>query len=460
MTDLAGRIRERLGAELAVAGEAARAAFAVDGLRPAAVAYPEAPEQVAALLALAAEEGWTVLPWGGGSGLGRGNAPARYDLALSLSRLATVYDHDAENLTLTAAAGLSVAEANRHLAARHQMLAIAHADSPRTLGGAVAANALAPKRLLYGEVRDQLLGLRVALPDGSLVRYGRKVLKNVAGYDMNKLFLGSQGLLGVVVEATCKLFAVPDEERTLLAPFADADAAVACAAALYGSPLLPAFVLLLDAPAAAQARAALGHPPTAGALHLLLGFEGRPATLQRQLGEARALLAGHEAATGSTDAGSAATVEAAGVPPALREVLEAHGPAPGQPADVRLRLGVVPTTLAGTRRRVVSALTELGLAHAIVMDYAAGQLHVALQAPEPEALPALAGCIGVLRHELAPQRGYLTLEAAPPALKQDVDALGAGPGELHLMRRLKQRFDPHDVLAPGRYLGTASPAGA
>lgn len=451
MTDLAARIREALGVAVATAGEAARTGFAVDGIAPQAVAYPETAEHVAALLALAASEGWAVLPWGGGSGLGRGNLPARYDLALSLSRLAVVADHDAENLTLTAAAGLTVSQANRQLATHHQMLAVAFRDAPNTLGGCVAANPLAPKRLLYGEVRDQLLGLRVALPDGNLVRYGRKVLKNVAGYDMNKLFLGSQGLLGVVVETTFKLSAVPDEERTLFATFPDEAGALACAAELFRSRLLPAFLYLLDAPAAAQAGEALGQPPAPGALHLLAGFEGRTVTLQRQHGDAQAILARH---------GAADVRESGGITPALREALQSHGPAPGQPAEIRLRLGVLPTSLAGTRHRLSHVLGELGLAHAIVMDYGAGQLHVALQAPEADAMPALAGCIGALRDELTPQRGYLTVEAAPPALKQEVDTLGAGAGELELMRTLKRRFDPHGVLAPGRYLEpVASAAG-
>jgi glycolate oxidase FAD binding subunit len=456
MTPVAERLRQLLGADAIAAGEAARADFAVDAAQPAAVAYPAAPEQVAALLAVAVEQRWGVIPWGGGSGMGRGNPPVRYDVALSLSRLAQLADHDADNLTLTAGAGLTVAEANRRIGASHQMLAIAFRDAAHTLGGCVAANLTAPRRLLYGEVRDQLLSVGVALPDGNVVRYGRKVLKNVAGYDMNKLFLGSQGLLGVVVETTFKLYAVPDEQRCLLAPFAALPQATACAAALYRSQLLPAFIRLLDAPAAAQAGTAL--PAAAAApgrpLFLLVGFEGRASTLQRQLRDARALFAQH---------GADAPLELEEVSAALREVLEGHGAAPGVPAAVRLRLGTVPTALPGLLARLEGAL---GTPLAAVTDYAAGQIAVALGAAaldtaalgngDPGAAPgrprsALAARILTLRRELAAERGYLVLEEAPPALKEDVDALGADPGETRLMRMLKARFDPADVLAPGRY---------
>jgi glycolate dehydrogenase FAD-binding subunit len=444
MTDVAERLGALLGADRVAAGAPARADFAVDGVQPAAVAFPEAPEQVAQLLALASRERWGVIPWGGGSGLGRGNAPARYDVALSLSRLAEVADHDAENLTLTAAAGLRVGEANRRLAASHQMLAIAFADAAHTLGGCVAANPLAPRRLLYGDVRDQLLGLRVALPDGSLVRYGRKVLKNVAGYDMAKLLVGSQGLLGVVVETTFKLFAMPDAERGLLAAFAEPGAAGACAAALCRSRLLPAYGLLLDAAAAAQAYGALQQVAPPGAAHLLVGFEGRAVTLQRQLRDAQSLLREH---------GASGSAEVSGVAPGLREVLEGHGPAPGQPAALRLRLGVLPTAVVQGLRRVAQALEPLQAPHAIVSDYAAGQLRVAVGAAPESALPALAERLGRLRGELAAQGGYLVLEAAPPALKARLDALGAAEGERRLMRVLARRFDPAGVMAPGRYLG-------
>ena len=442
-TDVPGRLRAELGADAVAAGEAALAAFAVDGRRPSAVVHAQQPEQVAALLALAAGERWGVIPWGGGSGMGRGAPPARYQVALSLSRLDEVHDHDADNLTLTAAAGLTVAEANRSTASRHQMLAIGFADAPHTLGGCVAANRLAPKRLLYGEVRDQLLGLRVALADGNLVRYGRKVLKNVAGYDMNKLFLGSQGMLGVVVEATFKLFAVPDEERCLLAAFPDAGHAAACAAHLFTSRLLPAFLYLLDDAAAPQAYGSLQQVAPAGASHLLVGFEGRAATLQRQLRDGQALLRQH---------GATASAEAGRVTPHLRDALERHGPRSGEPAVLRLRLGVLPTTLSRTQDALRQALDVLQVPHAVVSDYGAGQLRVAVGAVPEQTVPALLAQLRRLRQGLGSQRGYLVVEEAPPAVKAELDVLGADAGELRLMRLLKQRFDPGDVLAPGRYL--------
>jgi glycolate oxidase FAD binding subunit len=260
---------------------------------------------------------------------------------------------------------------------------------------------------------------------------------------MNKLFLGSQGMLGVVVEATFKLFAVPDEERCLLAAFPDAWHAAACAAHLFTSRLLPAFLYLLDEAAAPQVYGSLQQVAPAGASHLLVGFEGRAATLQRQLRDGQALLRQH---------GATASAEAGRVTPHLRDALERHGPRSGEPAVLRLRLGLLPTTLSRTQDALRQALDALQVPHAVVSDYGAGQLRVAVGAVPEQTVPALLAQLRRLRQGLGSQRGYLVVEEAPPAVKAELDVLGADAGELRLMRLLKQRFDPGDVLAPGRYL--------
>ncbi len=451
MSDLVSALNDAAGAEIAVAGAAAREGFAVDGVHPGAVAHPETPEQVAAVLKAATEQTWALVPWGGGNGIGRGNAPERYDVALSLARLAQIHDHDVPNLTLIADAGVTVAQANREVGENHHLLAVAYRDTSRTLGGIIASNALVPKRLLYGEVRDQLLGLAVALPDGSVVRYGRKVLKNVAGYDMNKLFLGSQGMLGVVVEATFKLFALPDQERHLLAALPSLDAAATAAAALFRSPLLPSQLRILDPAAAALAHGALQQPAPEGAAHLLVSFEGRTQALQRQTRDSRALLADH---------GATAVGEVDRLAPALREVLESHAAGPTEPATVRLRLGTVPTGMAALLERTATALRDLEAPHAIITDYGAGQAVVALGTLSDAGLVSVAGLVGAVRSELARSQGYVVVEAGPPALKEQLNALGETAGEAALMRQLKRRFDPQDVLVPGRYLTLAGGAAA
>jgi glycolate oxidase FAD binding subunit len=410
------------------------------------VAFPQSEEQVAGVLALAHREGWSVVPWGSGHSRAGGSAPARYDVALVLTGLGRVLDHDSENLTVTAQAGASLSDVNRQARPRHQFLPLGFGHERRTLGGLVAANRTPPQRLVHGDLRDQVLGLRVATADGTLVRYGRKVLKNVAGYDMNKLFVGSEGLLGVIVELTFKLAALPDETACLLGTFPAAPDGFACAAALFRSALLPSGLFLLDAAAGAALRKGQGLPLREGAAHLLIGFAGRGVTVKRQLADGRALLTQHGATADDT---FAALSEAAAT------ALEAPGgtapDAPSGPAPhpgVLLRLGLRATDLPAAWSRAGEDLASGG-AEAKVADYGAGRLLVALPAPA-DAVP-FAGRVAALRTRLAARRGYAVLERAPVAVRALVPAWGDLGGELSLLRALKTQLDPQGILAPGRF---------
>ena len=129
--------------------------------------------------------------------------PPRAGIVLSLRRLGRLLEHEPGDLTVTAEAGMTVAGLQTALRARGQWLSLDPPDAERaTLGGVVAANASGPRRQLYGTVRDLLIGLTVVTADGALVRGGGKVVKNVAGYDLPKLFVGSYGTLGIIVETT------------------------------------------------------------------------------------------------------------------------------------------------------------------------------------------------------------------------------------------------------------------
>jgi len=419
-------------------------AHALGGVRPAVVVQPSLPEHVTGVLALAAQQGWGVIPWGGGFQQGCGNIPARYTVALRLTGLASVLDHDADNLTLTAQAGLTLAAANQTLARNHQRLCLGPPTAPNTLGGLLSAAPVNPRRLVQGDVRDQVLALCVALPDGTLVRYGRKVIKNVAGYDMNRLFVGSRGLLGVVVEATFKLFALPDEEGAILGAFADLDAAVTCASAFYGSRLLPASLFLVDSRAAGTVYGSLqrtvpGKSPHAW--HLLAAFEGRAATLRRQLSEGEHLMRNHGAQTVSPGSG---------LPPALGEALSA--PEGGLPADVpylKLRIGLLPVALSSVLRDLESTPTLRDAVRCV--DYGAGQVLLSLPV-HPADTESLAALISQWRKRLAADRGFLVVERVPDFLRNALSAWGDLEGEASLMRLFKQQFDPCQVLSPGRYL--------
>src|SRR5205814_1029537 len=254
--------------------------YVIEGRTPEAAVRPGSVDEVAAVIAQAAEAGVPVVPWGGGSAIGVGAPPARAGLVLVLTRLDALVEHEPGDLTATAQAGITIAALQAALRARGQWLSLDPSDAARaTLGGVLAANASGPRRHLYGTARDLLIGVTVGTADGAVVHGGGKVVKNVAGYDLPKLFVGSFGTLGVIVEATVKLRPLPDAERLVAVRFERLQDAGAALRNLLGSDLIPNAVDLLDGPSAG----ALGLP--AAPATLAVGFDGLGEQVDWQVAE-------------------------------------------------------------------------------------------------------------------------------------------------------------------------------
>jgi glycolate oxidase FAD binding subunit len=193
------------------------ARYALGGVAPREVARPGTAAEAAEVLRAAAREGRTVLPWGGGVGLARATAPARYDMALDLTALDAVVACAPDDLTLTAGVGATLAALRAAVAAHGLELPLEAARAERaTLGGILAANASGPRRARLGSPRDRILGAQFALGDGALARSGGRVVKNVAGYALHRLLCGSRGGLGVLLEATLKLEPAPPRRLALV----------------------------------------------------------------------------------------------------------------------------------------------------------------------------------------------------------------------------------------------------
>ncbi|MDE0207896.1 MAG: FAD-binding oxidoreductase, partial [Candidatus Tectomicrobia bacterium] len=195
--------------------DAAAAPYAVDDVAPGLVAFPEDEEQLSDVLRLAGEHDATVFPRGGGSHLPLGAAPERVDVVLSLERLRRQLAYEPGDMTTTVQAGMPLGELQDVLKAEGQFVALdPPATAATTIGGVIAVNASGPRRLLYGTARDVVLGLGVAGADGTRSKAGGRVVKNVTGYDLTKLYIGSLGTLAVVHELTFKVHPLPPGEET------------------------------------------------------------------------------------------------------------------------------------------------------------------------------------------------------------------------------------------------------
>jgi len=221
--------------------------YAVDGMLPRFAIIPETVEQASQAVALANQQGLTLITRGGGSRLNLGGIPERFDVLLETTKMTRLLEHEAPDLTCHVEAGITLAELQAKLATKGQRLALDPPDAQQaTIGGILASNASGPKRLRYGTARDMVIGLRVVQASGEIARSGGSVVKNVAGYDLNKLYIGSLGTLGIIVEANFKLQPLPINERTLILTFSNAEDALGTVIAVLGSLLTPSAIELID----------------------------------------------------------------------------------------------------------------------------------------------------------------------------------------------------------------------
>src|SRR6185295_5876810 len=189
------------------------ATFDVDGVRPGYVCTPGSVDEVSEAIEAASQIVASVIPWGGGTRMTLGFPPRAGSLVLQTERLNEIVEYEPADLTVTVQAGMRLAALQARLGAEGQMLALDPAAADRaTIGGLIAANASGPLRLVYGTARDLVIGTRVVNADGVISKAGGRVVKNVAGYDLNKLYVGSLGTVGVVVELSFKLHPLPQAQ--------------------------------------------------------------------------------------------------------------------------------------------------------------------------------------------------------------------------------------------------------
>ncbi|HLJ60013.1 MAG TPA: FAD-binding oxidoreductase [bacterium] len=432
---LADRAREIVGAEHLLVAPQAVAAYAVDGVVPTAVARPGTPEETGALLAAAGDTGAAVLPWGAGAHQHLGQVPSRADLVVDTARLTGITDYTPADYVVAVRAGTRFRDLQAELAKHNQWLPIDPPGAGRaTLGGLIAANRNGPRRLLWGSIRDMLIGIRVALPTGEVIKAGGKVVKNVAGYDLGKLFIGSLGAAGIVTEATFKISPMPGDGLTVLVAVPDLEAAHALTTAVMRSYLLPSALEAVNPPAFRRLAGATGAPaPSAGAWGVLLLVEGMEESRARHVSEMRSL------------GGAAGRVEIL-EGDAHRGLWDAVAEFPSpdtHPGGVVCRAGG-PIARWSDLARALEPLGDDGRAAEIVAHAGVGLLYAAAAADAGtalvEALGRAAGAAG----------GYAVVETAPPALKPRLPVWGAEPGGIALMRRLRAAYDPRGIMVPGR----------
>ncbi len=434
-----------LGESRVVADPAACSALAVDGKIPGCIVYPPTAEKVAAVLRYAAEQDLAVIPCRNGTKLAIGNPPRRYDLALSLKEMNQIWHFEPADLTMSAEPGIKFGDLQEFLARHGLGLPLDPAGGRRaSLGGILATNAAGPLRLRYGAPRDMVVGMKIATSEGKVIQTGGRVVKNVAGYDLGKLLIGSFGTLGVIVEANLKLFPLPAQRSTFVLRAGTLGIARDLRRRILHSSLEPLRMLVLDARAARLLRAESLQSSAGREPELWLEFGGSPRVVDRCEREVSELGRG----VGST----AIRGEAAEVETRWARLADLQGwLAPDFPALSVLKAAL---PIAGSEEFMSRAQQEATAEKTDSAGFAqagVGIVHFCLL--ERSLSAATADLVARLRKAAEDLGGRLIVERCPPELKAKVDVWGPAGDDLEAMRKLKAAWDPKGILSPGRFVG-------
>ncbi|MBE0603223.1 MAG: FAD-binding oxidoreductase [Deltaproteobacteria bacterium] len=416
--------------------------YAVDGRAPKAVVLPGTEEEVAGVVRLANAERLAIVPRGNGGMMACGGIPRKVDIVLSTLRLDRIVDYDVANLSLSVEAGITLAEVQKEVAGggKGNFLPL---DPPRmekaTIGGIVAANASGPKRYLYGTVRDLLLGVRAVTPEGDIVSFGGKTMKNVSGYDMTRLMAGSWGALGVITGVTTKLLPLPAASASLLASFDALAAAGPFVRRILHSALLPSAVDLIGGKAAER----LGEKTK---YLLAFSLEGFAEEVDRQVAEIESAAKTAGAASVKVLKGKEDGVFWAGVRDFHLEAGNGYSP------PVVLKSNFPISKHAEILEAYEKAAEAAGIDAAFILRAGNGILYTHIPG-EAKKAGGLAELIGRLTEESVKREGNLVVESCPPEIKEKVCVWGRQRNDQVVMRRLKKKMDPQGVMSPGRFVG-------
>ncbi len=445
---------EKFGAGHVISDAASLVSYEVDGLRPVAAMKTGSVEEIAEILHFAAAEKLAVIPCGARTKPGIGAPPARYDVALDVSRMNHVLAYEPRDLTLGVEPGIRFAALSETLAGEKQFLPLAPPFADRaTIGGILAADSASPLRHAYGAPRDFTLGMEFVTGYGAPAKSGGRVVKNVTGYDTHKLLIGSLGTLAIITRVNFKTFPLPPAQKIFVASFDGPAAAMGFCRAVGQSALEPRVIELIS-PEAARLP---GVGSTAAAAATQTGWSvvivaaGQERVVERHARELGAFAA------------QAKALEFAALDDAQKIAM--HGRLPEFPALVLaedpgaaiFRIAALPAVMAALAEKLAAVAGAAQFEHATVLR-PHGLVYFALM----HLMRAHGADLDTARLARAAQEIFRAaaalgakarIEWAPVELKRAVNVWGEARPDFELMRRVKQIFDPENVLSPGRFAG-------
>lgn len=453
--DVANRLAEAVGAKRVVSAAEELSGYAIDGLAPSVVARPGSAEEVAEVVRFTIAEKLAVVPTGSRSKCDIGMAPERYDIALDMSGLRTIAHYDAGDLTLSVDAGMSLRELEGFLKEKGQFLPLAvPCFESTTVGGAIASGIDSALRMQYGSSRDFVIGAEFVDGTGQLCKSGGRVVKNVTGYDLHKLLIGSLGTLGAITRVNFRTFPLAAVSGGHLACFEKMEAALDYKERVEKAGLPLANLEVFGPSIAVMVRAILERAGEAVAPELqreqwcaYSSFEGNEEVVKRIARELGTIAQSAGVAHGRV----LEKAEDDALGGMLRESFEWLRWASPATMICRLALpGVKAKTLEGLTQLTRTSRQRTGLlVRATDVVYFAAFEEIESDATAKQ----LARIANAARSIARAEGGVATVLHAPVEVKEKITASSDAGIELNLQRRVKQAFDPSGVFAPGRVVG-------
>lgn len=459
---LAARLESVISASHVTADPRVCEKYSIDNLLPSAVVHPASAEEVVEIVRFAISEKLALVPCGARSKLGIGMPPSRYHIALDMSGLRQIAHYDSGDLTLSVDAGMPLAELAEILARKNQFLPLAVPFlEEATVGGTIASGVESSLQCAYGSARDFLIGAEFVNGSGALTKSGGRVVKNVSGYDLHKLLIGSLGTLAAITRLNFRTFPSPPGYGHAVTTFSSFEAAINFQSLIVKSPLKPSSLEILD-PAMAQrissVKKSSAAPPFAAAApssaawfvkdrwHVSVTFEGNDAVLRRY--ERDLTRWASESRAASSRFLDPAEDELLGW--SLREVLQLLQFA--TPGATIFKLSLLPALDADTRR--FRTIAEQCAIPSALLYRDSGALYFALlpETDEVGDLTQLARAARAIFDFASSKRGHASIITCPISLKRNVNVWGPPRSDSGLMGRVKQAFDPQNIFAPGRFV--------
>ncbi len=479
MIDLKEIIKELagiVGQEFVTMAPESTQKYAVDGIVPGLIIFPGNTREVAEVVRIAHRQKLALVPWGNGSKMSQGNRPKRLDMVLCTSRMNHMRDVDTANLTITVEAGVRFRDIQARLATEEDRCYLPLEDlsteaddmvcSDRsnsgcflpidpccsdmaTIGGVIAANSAGPRRLLYTLPRDMILGVKVVTSKGNIAGAGGKTVKNVSGYDISKLMVGSMGSLGVLCEMTFKLLPLPEKMQTVLASFQHFSDAADLADRILGTTLLPAAVTVLSGGAfqKLQNAACSGFRPenfvTAVAIESYHKAAARMATEIRDMAED---LKASDMLSLQDQAHPRFWLAVSNLDSQLAEAF---------PNLIQARLNYPISLWREIFAAVQKSLAYHRLEHAVTAHAGSGICHLYLMPDENgnKSGDKAATVCGELLERAVEIGGNMVIQRAPADRKGGLKIWGKTGADFILFKRLKDQLDPTGIMSPGRFVG-------